>query len=95
MILQELKVFRLADAMLDIVACTPFSAHGSSMLVGAGEILYSLQHVLHSVGGRDSGFLHKIQNRMSQLELTTGSWPYLAISDTGDVIEEIENDQVL
>ncbi|RGP63000.1 hypothetical protein FLONG3_10045 [Fusarium longipes] len=59
----ELKVFRLADAMLDIVACTPFSAHGNSMLVGVGDILHSLQHVLHSVGGKDSGFLRKMQTR--------------------------------
>ncbi|KAF4452709.1 hypothetical protein F53441_4516 [Fusarium austroafricanum] len=91
----ELKVFRLADAMLDIVACTPFSAHGSSMLVGAGEILHSLQHVLHSVGGQESGFLQKIQTRMSQLELTTGSWPYLAITEAEDAVEEIENDHSL
>ena len=88
-------MFRLADAMLDIVACTPFSAHGDGMLVGAGDILYSLQHVLHSVGGNDSGFLRKIQARMSQLELTTGSWPYLAISETGEVAEELENDDDL
>jgi hypothetical protein len=32
---------------------------------------------------------------MSQLELMTGSWPYLAISDAEDVIEEIENDDGL
>ncbi|CAG7565027.1 unnamed protein product [Fusarium equiseti] len=91
----ELKVFRLADAMLDIVACTPFSAHGDGMLVGAGDILYSLQHVLHSVGGKDSGFLRKVQARMSQLELTTGSWPYLALSKTREVVEELENDDDL
>ncbi|GKU01006.1 sucrose utilization protein suc1 [Fusarium langsethiae] len=71
----ELKVFRLADAMLDIIACTPFSAHGN--------------------GGKDSGFLHKIQNRMSQLELTTGSWPYLALSEAGEVVEEMEDDNEL
>ncbi|KAF5677524.1 hypothetical protein FHETE_1575 [Fusarium heterosporum] len=88
----ELKVFRLADAMLDIVACSPVSAHGNGMLIGAGDILNSLQHVLHSVGGPESGFLHKIQARMSQLELDTGSWPYLAIPDAECVVEEIEND---
>ncbi|KAM0223796.1 hypothetical protein ACHAQD_002870 [Fusarium lateritium] len=88
----ELKVFRLADSMLDIVACTPFSAHGNGMLVGAGDILNSLQHVLHSVGGPESGFLRKIQTRMSQLELDTGSWPYLAIPEAESVVEEIEND---
>jgi hypothetical protein len=78
--------------MLDIVACTPFSAHGNGMLVGAGDILNSLQHVLHSVGGPESGFLRKIQTRMSQLELNTGSWPYLAVSEAECVVEEIEND---
>ncbi|KAL4729122.1 hypothetical protein ACLX1H_003530 [Fusarium chlamydosporum] len=91
----ELKVFRLADAMLDIVACTPFSAHGDGMLVGVGDILYSLQHVLHSVGGKDSGFLRKIQTRMLQLDLTTGSWPYLAMSEAEDVVEELENNNDL
>lgn len=88
-------MFRLADAMLDIVACTPFSAHGDGMLVGVGDILYSLQHVLHSVGGKDSGFLRKIQTRMLQLDLTTGSWPYLAMSEAEDVVEELENNNDL
>ncbi|RBR17165.1 uncharacterized protein FIESC28_06667 [Fusarium coffeatum] len=32
----ELKVFRLADAMLDIVACTPFSAHGDARTTFCG-----------------------------------------------------------
>ncbi|KAF5018252.1 hypothetical protein F66182_9781 [Fusarium sp. NRRL 66182] len=58
----ELKVFRLADAMLDIVACTPLSARGDGMLLGSGDILCSFQHVLHAVGGRESLFLRKIHN---------------------------------
>ncbi|KAJ4266276.1 hypothetical protein NW762_004260 [Fusarium torreyae] len=91
----ELKVFRLADAMLDIVACTPWSAHGNGMLLGSGDILYSLQHVLHAVGGPESTFLRQIQTRMSQLELTTGSWPYVSVSESSNAVEEIEDDSLL
>lgn len=78
----ELKVFRLADAMLDIVAVAPLSARGDGMLVGTGDVLQSLQTVLFQVGGRRSAFVHKMQMRMNQLELTTGSWPYAMLSSS-------------
>ncbi|RSL62132.1 hypothetical protein CEP53_004866 [Fusarium sp. AF-6] len=80
----ELKVFRLADAMLDIVACTPFSARGNSMLVGSGDVLVTLSRVLLAVGGRESRFLHRMHERMSQLEVGNSQWPYAAISESKD-----------
>ncbi|RSL97252.1 hypothetical protein CEP52_011024 [Fusarium oligoseptatum] len=80
----ELKVFRLADAMLDIVACTPFSARGNSMLVGSGDVLATLSRVLLAVGGRESRFLHRMHERMSQLEVGNSQWPYAAISESKD-----------
>ncbi|KAM5350551.1 hypothetical protein ACJ41O_007056 [Fusarium nematophilum] len=83
----ELKVFRLADAMLDIVDCAPRSARGDGMLVGSGDILNSLQRVLLDVGGQNSVFLRNIQLRMSQLEMNTGSWPYLTLEAPVDETE--------
>lgn len=56
------------------------------MLTGSGDVLLSLQRVLLAVGGKDSVFLQKMQQRMSQLELNSGSWPHLALSPP-------ENDQ--
>lgn len=81
----ELKVFRVADAMLDIVACDPPSARrgygdGGSMLVGTGDILQSLQFVLYQVGGRQSTFVERVQMRMTHLGMTTGAWPYSMLS---------------
>lgn len=83
----ELKVFKLADAMLDIVACVPSSARGDGMLVGTGDILLSLQSVLCQVGGRESTLVDKMQLRMTQLELTTGSWPYSTLIPTSSSTE--------
>lgn len=80
----ELKVFRLADAMLDIVACAPSTARGDGMLIGTGDVLQSLQSVLLQVGGRKSTFVHKMQLRMTQMELTTGSWPYSMLSSSSE-----------
>lgn len=68
--------------MLDIVACAPWSARGDGMLVGSGDVLYSLQCVLLAVGGQESTFLRKMQQRMSQMELTNVSWPYLALASS-------------
>ena len=70
--------------MLDIVQCAPWSARGDGMLVGSGDILYSLQCVLLAVGGKRSTFIGKMQDRMTQLELNSGSWPYLAIPSPSD-----------
>lgn len=76
---QELKVFRLADSLLDLVACASATARSDAMLVMSGDILYSFRRVLAAVGGRDSVFLQKLHLRMSQLELDTGAWPYHAL----------------
>lgn len=82
--LQELKVFRLADALLDLVACASAAARCDAMLVTAGDILYSFHRVLIAVGGQDSTFSSKLRFRMSQVELDTGAWPYraLAVADS-------------
>ncbi|KAF4459384.1 sucrose utilization SUC1 [Fusarium albosuccineum] len=68
----ELKVFRLADTMMDIVACTPWSARGSGMLVGSGDILDSLQRVLLAVGGQESTFLQRMHAHKEVEETRNG-----------------------
>lgn len=70
--------------MLDIVACTPCSARGNGMLLGSGDVLATLSRVLLAVGGKQSRFLHKMHERMSQLEVHSGQWPYAVVSESND-----------
>jgi hypothetical protein len=85
---QELKVFRLADALLDLIACSSASARCDAMLVTSGEVLHSFRRVLAVVGGRDSIFLRKLHGRMSELELDMGAWPYRTLLASQDGVDE-------
>ena len=82
--LQELKVFRIADSLLDVLACGGPRGQAGSMLVGSRDALHSLERVLGTVGGGgDSVFLKKLRTRMAEVELPTPntngwlrlSWP--------------------
>jgi hypothetical protein len=69
----------MAEAILDIFEC----ARGyprDAMLLGFGDILSSFHRVLLAVGGQESVFFRNMHLRMAQLELDTGSWPYLTPS---------------
>lgn len=63
------------------------------MLVGSGDVLATLSRVLLAVGGKESRFLHRMHERMSQLEVNDRQWPYAVISeskgdgDSGRVID--------
>ncbi|KAG8414848.1 hypothetical protein J3459_009618 [Metarhizium acridum] len=74
----ELKVFRMADALLDILACSPGSTKKDGICAGMGDILHSLKNVLLEIGGVRSSFLDKLQVRMSNSELARRPWPYLS-----------------
>lgn len=69
----------MADALLDILACAPGSTREGGMCAGMGDILYSLKNVLLDIGGVKSGFLDKLQIRMSNSELGKRPWPYLSM----------------
>ncbi|KAK2591816.1 hypothetical protein QQS21_010484 [Conoideocrella luteorostrata] len=75
----ELKVYRMADSLLDILACAPGSTRQGGMCVGMGDILGSLKTVLLDIGGVKSAFVDKLQTRMSTSELAKTSWPYLSM----------------
>jgi hypothetical protein len=54
------------------------------MLVGSGDVLATLSRVLLAVGGKESRFLHRMHERMSQLEVNDRQWPYAVISESKD-----------
>lgn len=81
---QELKVFRMADALLDILACSPGSTKEGGICVGMGDILHGLQNVLLDIGGLKSRFLDNLQIRMSNSELAKRPWPYLSMRFPGN-----------
>ena len=61
---QELKVFRLADAIMDIMMCAPESSPPDGMVLGARDVLSSLQSIIFMVGGQRSEFFGKLQRRL-------------------------------
>ncbi|KAF3906727.1 hypothetical protein AA313_de0201391 [Arthrobotrys entomopaga] len=62
----ELKLFCLADALLDVLVCVPPSSSGHSMLFGARDALHALEHLLLMVGGAVSPFLQGLRDRMAK-----------------------------
>lgn len=94
-------MFRMADALLDILACAPGSTREGGICEGMGDILYSLKNVLLDIGGLKSGFLDKLQLRMANSELSRRPWPYLSMSlpdgplskPTERAVYEVENPQ--
>ncbi|KAG5980921.1 hypothetical protein E4U55_003478 [Claviceps digitariae] len=79
----ELKVFRVADAVLDLADCAPVSIRAGGIFDGAGDILYSLRNVLLEIGGSKSSFLGKLHTRMAVSEFLkqSRSYPDLRLVD--------------
>ncbi|KAK6527372.1 hypothetical protein TWF281_010552 [Arthrobotrys megalospora] len=82
----ELKLFRLADALLDVLVCVPPSSSGHSMLFGARDALHALEHLLLMVGGTVSPFLHGLRDRMakSNIPVPWARWLTLEVSEIED-----------
>ncbi|KAF7562847.1 hypothetical protein G7046_g1265 [Stylonectria norvegica] len=69
----ELKVFRIADSLLDVMACNRIEYSTSSMALGSRDALCAMEQVLASVGGVDSVFLKSLRTRMAELQLPVPS----------------------
>lgn len=67
--LQELKLFGVADALLDLISCGQSTPSANGMLVGSRDALHSIESALHTVGGSDSAFLKKLRRRMVECDL--------------------------
>ncbi|KAI3545923.1 AflYd/sugR/sugar regulator [Colletotrichum abscissum] len=70
----ELKVFRIADALIDILACNTWLSSSlqpgcNSMLLGARDVLHSLQKALLLIGGPESLFHKKLMLVMAESQL--------------------------
>ncbi|CAK7214460.1 hypothetical protein SBRCBS47491_002150 [Sporothrix bragantina] len=64
----ELKVFRIADSLLDVLACSGHSTN-TSMLFSSRDTLHGLERVLATVGGLSSVFLARLHSRMAEIQL--------------------------
>ncbi|RYP49478.1 hypothetical protein DL768_004837 [Monosporascus sp. mg162] len=90
----ELKVFRMADSLLDTLACVPpAKCSSNSMLVKPRDILHSLEQVLSTVGGPNSPFLARLRQCMAEADLPTGlptclSLPAGSYADIDPITEE-------
>ncbi|WQF84624.1 hypothetical protein CDEST_09638 [Colletotrichum destructivum] len=66
----ELKIFRIADSLVDLLACNPrLLSSGSGMLLGARDTLHALESALVLVGGKESMFYKKLQLCMAEVRL--------------------------
>lgn len=57
-------MFRMADVILDIMVCSPGASGSGGMVLGAGDVMASLQRVVFMVGGQRSEFFGKLQRRL-------------------------------
>ncbi|GJC99323.1 aflYd/sugR/sugar regulator [Colletotrichum higginsianum] len=66
----ELKIFRIADSLVDLLACNPrLLSSGSGMLLGSRDTLHALENALVLVGGKGSLFYKKLQLCMAEVRL--------------------------
>ncbi|EXJ61145.1 hypothetical protein A1O7_05298 [Cladophialophora yegresii CBS 114405] len=86
----ELKIFRMADSLLDVLLCAPASVGTRKLLTDSRESLHSLEKVLGDVGGAQSQFLAMLRKRMleSQLPPPRTIWNDLKISSPQYQVEE-------
>ncbi|OCT45470.1 aflYd/ sugR/ sugar regulator [Cladophialophora carrionii] len=78
----ELKIFRMADSLLDVLLCAPASVGHHKLLRDSRESLHCLEKVLLHVGGAESQFLAILRKRMleSQLPPQQTMWNDMKIS---------------
>ncbi|KAH8174328.1 fungal zn(2)-Cys(6) binuclear cluster domain-containing protein [Sarocladium implicatum] len=69
----ELKVFRVADLLLDIMSLSAFWRSNDTMVIGAEDVVQSLSNVLLAVGGPDSAFLAQTRLRLGEFAVSKGS----------------------
>ncbi|EXJ65873.1 uncharacterized protein A1O5_11114 [Cladophialophora psammophila CBS 110553] len=65
----ELKIFRIADCLLDVLLCAPNSAGTRGLLMDSRQSLHLLEKVLADFGGTDSHFFATLQKRMVKSQL--------------------------
>ncbi|KIW93066.1 uncharacterized protein Z519_06916 [Cladophialophora bantiana CBS 173.52] len=65
----ELKIFRIADCLLDVLLCAPTSAVMRGLLMESRQSLHLLEKVLADVGGTGSHFFSTLQQRMVESQL--------------------------
>jgi len=76
--LQELKIFRIADSLLDVLLCAPPTAGTRALLVDSRQALHLLDKVLVDVGGTESQLLAILRKRMVTSQLPV---PYTLPND--------------
>ncbi|KIW28755.1 uncharacterized protein PV07_04629 [Cladophialophora immunda] len=65
----ELKVFRIADSLLDVLLCAPRSTGTRDLLMDSRQALHLLERVLVDIGGTESQFLATLRKRMVESDL--------------------------
>lgn len=85
----ELKIFRMADSLLDVLLCAPSATDTHSMLVGSRDALIALENVLLIVGGPSSQFVESLRRRMAESDFAITSFRQLDLP----ILESVDDDQ--
>ena len=86
-----MKIFKIADALLDVLMCVPTEARLDCILVDSYDALSCLVRVLLKVGGADSVFISTLRSRMAQVPRTEVPGRLLTLySDALVVDDEVE-----
>ena len=88
---QELKIFKIADALLDVLMCAPKEATLDRIRVDSYDALSCLVRVLLTVGGADSAFISTLRSRMAQVPRT--EVPGRLLTLYSDVMVDSEADE--
>ncbi|KAG7061946.1 AflYd/sugR/sugar regulator [Colletotrichum scovillei] len=76
----ELKVFRITDALVDLLACNRHlldstRVKNGRMVMGPRDVLYALQNTLHLIGGPESPLYKRLLGMMAEVSLPVPQVP--------------------
>ncbi|KAL3293843.1 AflYd/sugR/sugar regulator [Colletotrichum asianum] len=92
----ELKIFRIADSLVDLLACNrrlPAGPRptGTGMLIGARDTLHALQSALILIGGKESLFHKKLQLFMAEVQLPVPNVRPIGLAEPEAPTDDDEN----
>ncbi|OHF04545.1 AflYd/sugR/sugar regulator [Colletotrichum orchidophilum] len=94
----ELKVFRITDALVDLLACNRYlldstRPNNGRMVVGPRDTLYALQNTLHLIGGPESLLYKRLLRMMAEVALPVPQVPEIIYRNNDARKEENHNEE--
>jgi hypothetical protein len=81
----EIKIFEIANTLLDVINCVPSLTFGDSMTQGPRDIFHGLSHLLGSLSGGQSRSLALLQGKIAELKT-----PFVSIPRFVEIHDQVE-----